>query len=136
MDWIYTFVDEDTDFQELNSSMDINSFEKTIYHTEEYYNEIKKVQEKTGHKSALITGLGQVFGKQMMFCAFDFNFLGGSLGGLVEPRKFAEATIYANENKYNGKKLPVILISSSGGSIVASIGVSIGFSSAALVVEN
>ncbi len=110
MDWVWSFIDAGKDFQELNIDLDINSFKKTIYHSDNYLKEIEQAQEKTGNKSALITGVGSVGGNPTGFCALDFYFMGGSFGGMVEPRKFRDAAIYAKD-----KKMPVIFISSSGG---------------------
>jgi len=109
-DWIWNFVDGDSDFYQLNSNLDVNSFKPTIYHTPKYLEEIAKAQEKSGNKSALITGMGKVYGMPVMFGAFDYSFMGGSFGGIVEPKKFYDAVEFAKK-----KVMPFVLISSSGG---------------------
>jgi acetyl-CoA carboxylase carboxyl transferase subunit beta len=58
---------------------------------------------------AVIIGLGEIDGKEAVFCFLDFEFMGGSMGSVVGEK------ISAAFNRALKKKLPVISIVSSGG---------------------
>lgn len=111
-------------FREINSDMDVNSFEPTIYHTQEYLDKIQAIQSKhtytervgsdgkqhqTSTRSALMTGVGAINRLPAVVCAMDFSFIGGTIG-MVEPRKFFEAAEYAIRHD-----LPVVMMTYSGG---------------------
>jgi acetyl-CoA carboxylase carboxyl transferase subunit beta len=54
-------------------------------------------------------GEGLVEGRPVVFCVFDFSFMGGSMGSVVG-EKFCRAVDRALE-----KKIPVVLVTASGG---------------------
>jgi len=62
-----------------------------------------------GEKDALIVMAGAVHGLELVACAFEFRFLGGSMGSVVGER-FTRAAEYCLENK-----LPLVCFSASGG---------------------
>ena len=74
-----------------------------------YRDRIVQAQKKTGEKDALVTVSGSLFGRPIVACAFEFGFMGGSMGSVVGER-FARATNYAAENK-----MPLISFAASGG---------------------
>lgn len=74
-----------------------------------YKDRLKAQQDKTGRKDALVTGEGLIHGRKTVLCVFDFGFMGGSMGSVVG-EKFCRAVDRAIE-----QKLPVILVTSSGG---------------------
>ena len=74
-----------------------------------YKDRLKAQQDKTGRKDALVTGEGLIHGRRAVLCVFDFGFMGGSMGSVVG-EKFCRAVDRAIE-----QKLPVILVTSSGG---------------------
>jgi acetyl-CoA carboxylase carboxyl transferase subunit beta len=74
-----------------------------------YKDRLKAQQDKTGRKDALVTGEGLIHGQRAVLCVFDFGFMGGSMGSVVG-EKFCRAVDRAVE-----QKLPVILVTSSGG---------------------
>lgn len=74
-----------------------------------YKERLKAQQDKTGRKDALVTGEGQIHGRRVVLCVFDFGFMGGSMGSVVG-EKFCRAVDRAIQ-----QKLGVILITSSGG---------------------
>ena len=55
-----------------------------------YRDRITAAQKKTGEKDALIAGVGKLHGQQAVACAFEFGFMGGSMGSVVG-EKFARA---------------------------------------------
>ena len=81
----------------------------TFHDTKSYKDRVKAQQEKTGRKDALMIGEGLVEGRPVVFCVFDFSFMGGSMGSVVG-EKFCRAIDRALE-----KKLPVVLVTASGG---------------------
>ena len=66
-------------------------------------------QKKTKEKDALIVKKGFLKGIPVVVAAFEFNFMGGSMGSVVG-EKFVRATNAAIENKH-----PLICFSASGG---------------------
>ncbi|MDE0789524.1 MAG: acetyl-CoA carboxylase, carboxyltransferase subunit beta [Woeseiaceae bacterium] len=74
-----------------------------------YRDRLVAAQKKTGEKDALISVTGFLLGRPVVVCAFDFEFMGGSMGSVVGER-FARAANHAAENK-----MPMISFSVSGG---------------------
>jgi acetyl-CoA carboxylase carboxyl transferase subunit beta len=74
-----------------------------------YRDRVRAAREKTGNQEAVVTGLVRLGGYPTVLCAFDFAFLGGSMGSAVG-EKLTRAIELAI-----GKHLPVIIVSSSGG---------------------
>jgi len=74
-----------------------------------YRDRIIAAQKKTGEKDALICVKGALHGRQIVACAFEFGFMGGSMGSVVG-EKFARSANYAAENN-----LPMISFAASGG---------------------
>ncbi len=77
--------------------------------SKKYRDRIAQAQKKTGEKDALITVYGTLMGRTVVVCAFEFAFMGGSMGSVVGER-FSRATDYATENN-----LPLISFAASGG---------------------
>ncbi|NOR52402.1 MAG: acetyl-CoA carboxylase carboxyltransferase subunit beta [Gammaproteobacteria bacterium] len=74
-----------------------------------YKDRIVLSQKNTGEKDALIVMMGQVMGLPVVAAAFEFKFMGGSMGSVVG-EKFVRAVDYAIEHS-----LPLICFSASGG---------------------
>jgi len=74
-----------------------------------YRDRIVQAQKKTGEKDALVTASGSLHGRPVVACAFEFGFMGGSMGSVVGER-FARAANHAAENK-----MPLISFAASGG---------------------
>ncbi len=74
-----------------------------------YRDRLIQAQKKTGEKDALVAATGTLFGRPVVVCAFEFSFMGGSMGSVVGER-FARATRHAAENN-----MPLISFSASGG---------------------
>jgi acetyl-CoA carboxylase carboxyl transferase subunit beta len=75
----------------------------------EYKKKIKIAQEKTGMKEGVVYGLASIGSIEVVFAAMDFAFMGGSMGSVIG-EKIARAIRLARE-----KKLPLIILSASGG---------------------
>ena len=74
-----------------------------------YRDRLVQAQKKTGEKDALVSVSGALHGRPVVACAFDFGFMGGSMGSVVGER-FARAANYAGENR-----MPLISFAASGG---------------------
>ncbi len=66
-------------------------------------------QKATGEKDALVCFSGAVLQVPVVVVAFEFNFMGGSMGAIVG-EKFARAAYFAMENR-----IPLVCFSASGG---------------------
>ena len=77
--------------------------------TKKYRDRLVQAQKKTGEKDALITVSGTLLGRSVVVCAFEFAFMGGSMGSVVGER-FSRAADYATENN-----MPLISFAASGG---------------------
>jgi len=77
--------------------------------TQPYTQRLIDAKEKSGHDEAVTTGLASVLGTSIAIAVFDFNFMGGSMGSVVGERltRLIEHALQ--------KKLPLIIVSSSGG---------------------
>ena len=77
--------------------------------TKRYRDRLVSAQKKTGEKDALVCVKGTLYDRDIVVSAFDFSFMGGSMGSVVGER-FARAANYAAEHS-----LPLICFSVSGG---------------------
>ena len=77
--------------------------------TKRYRDRLVAAQKKTGEKDALICVKGTLYDRPIVVSAFDFSFMGGSMGSVVGER-FTRAANYAAEHR-----LPMICFSVSGG---------------------
>ncbi len=77
--------------------------------SKKYRDRITAAQKSTGEKDALVAMTGKLKGLPVMVCAFEFSFMGGSMGSVVG-EKFARAARYSKENR-----IPLINFSASGG---------------------
>jgi acetyl-CoA carboxylase carboxyl transferase subunit beta len=74
-----------------------------------YRDRLTAAQKTVGEKDALIVMAGALHGIDVVACAFEFRFLGGSMGSVVGER-FTRGAEHCLANK-----LPLICFSSSGG---------------------
>ncbi len=77
--------------------------------SKKYRDRISQAQKKTGEKDALIAASGSLKGRPVVVCAFEFGFMGGSMGSVVGER-FCRAAKHCAENR-----TPLIAFSASGG---------------------
>lgn len=77
--------------------------------SKKYRDRISQAQKKTGEKDALIAVRGNLMGRQVVVCAFEFGFMGGSMGSVVGER-FSRAAGYCAENR-----VPLVSFAASGG---------------------
>ena len=101
------FFDEDsqTEIAENIESEDILKFRDD----KKYRDRLNQAQKQTGEKDALIVMHGNVKGVAMVVAAFEFRFMGGSMGSVVG-EKFVRAVDFSIENN-----IPLICFTASGG---------------------
>ena len=74
-----------------------------------YRDRLIQAQRQTGEKDALIVMRGKVLGVEIVAAAFDFKFMGGSMGSVVG-EKFVRAVNVCIEHN-----IPLICFTASGG---------------------
>ncbi len=77
--------------------------------TRRYRDRVRAAREKTGVTEAVVSGLARIGGFPVVLCAFDFGFLGGSMGS-VAGEKLTRAIELAAD-----KHVPLVIVSASGG---------------------
>jgi acetyl-CoA carboxylase carboxyl transferase subunit beta len=77
--------------------------------SKKYKDRLSAAQRKTGETDALIAIAGQLKGADIVTCAFEFGFMGGSMGSVVG-EKFARAG-----QESLRMKAPLVCFSASGG---------------------
>ncbi len=77
--------------------------------TKKYKDRLTAAQKQTGEKDALIAMRGTLQGMPVIATAFDFRFMGGSMGSVVGERFIRGANVAIEEG------IPLICFSASGG---------------------
>ncbi len=77
--------------------------------SKKYKDRLTAAQKDTGEKDALISMSGTLLGMPIVTCAFEFSFMGGSMGAIVGER-FVRAANVALE-----KRCPLVCFAASGG---------------------
>ena len=99
---------ETCSFEELDADMtsvDVLNFTGVA----SYVAKLEEYQKSTGLKDAVTTGIGKIGDQRVALGVMDFTFLGGSMGSVVG-EKLSRLIEKATE-----KRLPAIIISTSGG---------------------
>ena len=98
----------DDKFKELDSKISSRDPLK-FTDTKPYKNRSKEAEKKTGLKDAIRTATGKSMGMEIVIACMDFRYIGGSMGSVVG-EKITRAINHAIS-----KKIPLIIISKSGG---------------------
>ncbi len=77
--------------------------------TKKYSDRLRKTQQATGLKDAIVNAEGRIWGKPVVLSVMEYSFIGGSMGAVV-----GEAITRAVERGIADRK-PVIVVSASGG---------------------
>lgn len=77
--------------------------------SKKYKDRLADAQSATGERDALVVIRGAVKGLPLVACAFEFNFMGGSMGSVVGERFVRGANVCLKE------KIPFVCFSASGG---------------------
>ena len=98
----------DDDFKEINSNLRSKDPLKFV-DNKKYSDRLKEAKNKTNLKDAIRTAVGKSMGEKVVIACMDFTFIGGSMGSVVG-EKISRAIDYSLK-----KKIPLIIISKSGG---------------------
>ncbi|MDO5768231.1 MAG: acetyl-CoA carboxylase, carboxyltransferase subunit beta, partial [Psychrobacter sp.] len=101
--WFLNHVDEELGQQFVTADP------LTFVDSKPYPLRLAEAQEKTGETEALIVMKGRVHNLTVIACAFDFRFMGGSMGSVVGDR-FVEAA-----EKALADTIPLVCFAASGG---------------------
>jgi acetyl-CoA carboxylase carboxyl transferase subunit beta len=101
------FLDKDS-IKEISSGLEPQDPLK-FRDSKRYRDRISQAQKKTGEKDALVSVKGTLKGQPIVACAFEFGFMGGSMGSVVG-EKFHRAAAVSAETR-----APLIAFSASGG---------------------
>jgi acetyl-CoA carboxylase carboxyl transferase subunit beta len=96
------------DFQELDADL-LPADPLNFTDTEPYLKRQADAHKKTGLNEAVVTGVGQIGQERLAIAAMDFTYLGGSMGSVVGEK------ITRMIEKAIAERLPVVIVSSSGG---------------------
>jgi acetyl-CoA carboxylase carboxyl transferase subunit beta len=77
--------------------------------TRKYKDRLVQAQKETGEREALVVLQGQLKGQPLVTCAFEFKFMGGSMGSIVGERFVRGVEVCLTES------LPLVCFSASGG---------------------
>ncbi len=81
----------------------------TFKDSKKYKDRLAEAQARTGEKDALVSMKGTVFGVPVVVAAFNFEFMGGSMGSVVGERFVQGVNISLRE------RIPFIVFTASGG---------------------
>ncbi len=95
-------------FTEIASNIETND-PLAFKDVKAYPTRIKEAKKNTGESEALLVGFGKLDGNLITAAAFEFKFMGGSMGSVVG-EKFVQGVEHAIESK-----TPFICFSTSGG---------------------
>ena len=77
--------------------------------SKKYKDRLKTAQKNTNEMEAIVCGSGKMNGYELEICAFEFGFMGGSMGSVVGEK------ITRGAERALRKKCPLIIVSCSGG---------------------
>jgi len=98
----------DDNFKEINSNLRSKDPLKFV-DNKKYSDRLKEAKNRTNLKDAIRTAVGKSMGEDIVIACMDFTFIGGSMGSVVG-EKISRAIDYSLK-----KKIPLIIISKSGG---------------------
>jgi acetyl-CoA carboxylase carboxyl transferase subunit beta len=96
------------DFQELDADL-LPADPLNFTDTEPYLKRQADAHKKTGLNEAVVTGIGKIGQERLALAVMDFTYLGGSMGSVVGEK------ITRMIEKALAERLPVVIVSSSGG---------------------
>ncbi|MDA0679508.1 MAG: acetyl-CoA carboxylase, carboxyltransferase subunit beta [Proteobacteria bacterium] len=101
------FLDPDSQ-EEIGSNLEPEDPLK-FRDSKRYRDRVIQAQKKTGEKDALVAAKGTLKGRPVVVCAFEFGFMGGSMGSVVGERFCRGARCSIDTNA------PLISFAASGG---------------------
>ena len=101
------FLDDNTHYEIASEVAPVDRLK--FRDSKKYKDRLSAAQKATGEKDALIAMKGELQGMPVMAVAFEFNFMGGSMGAVVGERFVRAARISLEEG------IPLICFAASGG---------------------
>ena len=98
----------DDNFKEINAKLTSKDPLKFV-DNKKYSDRLKEAKNRTNLMDAIRTAVGKSMGEKIVIACMDFTFIGGSMGSVVG-EKISRAIDYSLK-----KKIPLIIISKSGG---------------------
>lgn len=96
-------------FEEVAADLEaIDALQFTVKGTA-YPDKLREEQKNTGRKDALVIGTGRLRGRELVFGAMEFEFLGGSMGVVVGHKVLLAAELALE------RRLPLLIVCASGG---------------------
>ena len=102
------FLDERTEAQEIGAELQPADFLR-FRDSKRYKDRLSQAQKSTGEHDALVAMRGTVQGVPVVACAFEFSFMGGSMGTIVGERFYRAAEQARTEG------IPLVCFPASGG---------------------
>jgi acetyl-CoA carboxylase carboxyl transferase subunit beta len=102
-----TFLDEEAR-EEIGHNLS-SSDPLKFRDSKKYKDRLTQAQKATGEKEGLIVIKGQVHGVALVACAFEFKFMGGSMGSVIGERFIRGANVAIEHH------IPYVCFSASGG---------------------
>ena len=99
--------DEDS-YKEISSNLEAKDW-LSFKDSKKYKDRLSDAQSNVDEKEAMISAIGKMNGKEVVISAFEFRFMGGSMGSVVG-QKFIDSA-----NKAIEMNCPFICFSTSGG---------------------
>ena len=99
--------DEDS-YEEISSNLEAKDW-LSFKDSKKYKDRLSDAQSNIDEKEAMISGIGKMNGKEVVISAFEFRFMGGTMGSVVG-QKFIDSA-----NKAIEMNCPFICFSTSGG---------------------
>ena len=103
-----SYLFDENSYEEISSKLEAKDW-LSFKDLKKYKDRLLEAQSNIEEKEAMISALGKINGKEVVISAFEFRFMGGSMGSVVG-QKFIDAA-----NKAIEKKCPYICFSTSGG---------------------
>ncbi|OAV01685.1 MULTISPECIES: acetyl-CoA carboxylase, carboxyltransferase subunit beta [Moraxella] len=103
LEWFLSSIDSELG-QEFTTGNPLNFID-----SKPYPERMKEAQNKTGESEGLVVMTGKLKNLDIIACAFDFRFMGGSMGSVVGDRFVQAAEKALTENK------PLVCFAASGG---------------------
>ena len=103
-----SYLFDENSYEEISSKLEAKDW-LSFKDSKKYKDRLSDAQSKIDEKEAMISAIGKINGKEVVISAFEFRFMGGSMGSVVG-QKFIDAA-----NKAIEMKCPFICFSTSGG---------------------
>ena len=103
-----SYIFDEDSYEEISSNLEAKDW-LSFKDSKKYKDRLSDARSNIDEKEAMISAIGKINGKEVVISAFEFRFMGGSMGSVVG-QKFIDAA-----NKAIEMKCPFICFSTSGG---------------------